>query len=153
MNTKKLAFEYFLCELMKWDMEARSLTEFNTSNDLSILKALKLLFFTVAVDAKDENSLLETIFDNFHAMPLGHVELDIYNQYSDLKYFKIDKRSVQLKTVYWIDVQTSLNAETADLSEFQKSKIKKAISELKSRRFNLILEKAFHHFLYIFQPF
>lgn len=144
MNTKKLAFEYFLCELIKWDMEARSLSDFNKNNDLSILKALKLLFFTVAVDAKDENSLLENIFDNFHAMPLGHVELDIYNQYTDLKYFQIDRKSVQLKNISWNDVQASFNAENIDLSNFQKSKIKTAISELKSRRFNLILEKAFN---------
>ncbi|MFP7657615.1 hypothetical protein [Chryseobacterium proteolyticum] len=136
MDTKKLAFEYFLCELMKWDMEARHLEDFNTNNDLSILKSLKLLFFTVAIDAKNNNPLLN-IFNNFHAMPLGHVELDVYNQYSDLTYFSLDRYSLKLKNISWDDVQKSLNSNTEELSMIQKGKIKNAVLELKKKKIHI----------------
>lgn len=142
--TKKLAFEFFLCELMKWDIEIRELSDFNTDNDLSLLKSLKLLFFTVAVDANNDKSLLEEIFNNFHAMPLGHVELDIYNQYQNLKYFTLDRYSLKLKSMDFKSVLSTINEYTPELTGHQKEKIRNAVTILKNKRKSLILEKAFN---------
>ena len=49
---------------------------------ISKLKALKLLFFTVAIDKSW--SLLDNVFDNFCALPYGPVESDIYDNLGNL---------------------------------------------------------------------
>lgn len=75
-----MAFRYVMFKLIEWyKIESRlsSDSDFNRNNDLSILKVMKLLYFTTAVNAKN-NSLLE-IFDKYVAMPYGHVESDIYD--------------------------------------------------------------------------
>lgn len=80
MTDKKAAFRYVVFKLIEWYKSEKQITtvaDFNQHNDFSVLKVLKLLYFTVAVDAKN-NSLLNT-FDNFVAMPFGHVESDIYD--------------------------------------------------------------------------
>ena len=136
---KKIAFEYFLFELMNWNIEAKRLTSFDERNDLSILKSLKLLFFTVAIDSKNPESLLENTFDNFHAMPLGHVELDIYNQYKNLDSFSLDRSSLQMKNKSWEDITTYFHSTFID----KKSNIKKAVTHLKQVKSSLILESAF----------
>ena len=71
-------FEYIVFQLIDWYKEAYGMEknrEFNQKNDLSILKVIKLSFFVVA---KEHKSLLP-IFNNYYAMPLGHVESDIYD--------------------------------------------------------------------------
>ena len=74
---KKQAFEYLVFKLVKWYKSNHN----SNINDLSILKVLKLTFFVSAVgttrDTKD--TLLDNVFDNYFAMPYGHVESDIYN--------------------------------------------------------------------------
>ena len=80
MNPKTLAFEYLVYQLLDWYKEAFGNVE---ENDLSTLKVLKLLFFVTAISSKNEDeSLLESPFNKFYAMPLGHVEGDVY---SDIK--------------------------------------------------------------------
>ncbi len=79
MNSLKIStFEYIVFQLINWYKEAYRLKDnraFNQGNDLSILKVIKLSFFVVA---NKHESLLRT-FDKFYAMPLGHVESDIYD--------------------------------------------------------------------------
>lgn len=79
MNSLKIStFEYIVFQLINWYKEAYRLEDnraFNQGNDLSILKVIKLSFFVVA---NKHESLLRT-FDKFYAMPLGHVESDIYD--------------------------------------------------------------------------
>jgi uncharacterized phage-associated protein len=97
---KFIAFEYFLLKLLQW---SESQNSNGSINDLSILKALKLLFLVSAADtlAHKNNSLLTDVFNNVHAMPLGHVESDIYNYIrtnnGNLKYFKIDSKQTYRK--------------------------------------------------------
>lgn len=77
-------FEYLLNSLLKWYSEGES----EKDNDLSILKSLKLLFLITAADIEinksDFNNIKEDLlifntFNNFCALPLGHVESDIYD--------------------------------------------------------------------------
>lgn len=72
---KKNAFEYFLYKVLN---EGNALD----TNDFSLLKVMKLLFFTSAVsfyEHKKGDSLLDNVFNNFKALPFGHVETDIYS--------------------------------------------------------------------------
>lgn len=71
---KIYAFDYMITLLNEW-REA-----FNTGNTcrvLSKLSVLKLLFL-VAAPKKDGGEDLLNVFDNFHALPYGPVESDIY---------------------------------------------------------------------------
>ncbi|MDO4225539.1 MAG: DUF4065 domain-containing protein [Bergeyella zoohelcum] len=80
MNNNKIqAFKDILYYLNKWYKEENPDKE---SNDLSILKVMKLLFFVAGVDK--ENHLFD-IFNNFQAWQYGHVEADVYDDYSKHK--------------------------------------------------------------------
>lgn len=92
VNDKSLYFEYVLDALLKWHGE-------NKNNDISMLKALKLLFFITTVKAtKEEAVLLDKIFNNYYAMPLGPVESDIYSlikkREGNLNFFTLDNRTL-----------------------------------------------------------
>ncbi|MFJ1364955.1 type II toxin-antitoxin system antitoxin SocA domain-containing protein [Capnocytophaga canimorsus] len=86
--TKIQAFEEVLYHLNKWYEEKNP----GKDNDLSILKTMKLLFFVSGVDPK--NHLFE-VFNDFQAWQYGHVEAEVYNEYSVRKgvfnYFKLDR--------------------------------------------------------------
>lgn len=79
-DLKIQGFEYLLFKLNEWHKTVTG----EDSNDIGVLKSLKLLFFVSAVNSSVENdkSLIDNLFDNFVAMPYGHVESDVYN---DLK--------------------------------------------------------------------
>jgi hypothetical protein len=76
-TTKIAAFEYVLYKLDEWYKVNNSEKE----NDLSILKAMKLLFFVSGVDIA--NNLFDT-FNRFQAWQYGHVEASLYSRYSQL---------------------------------------------------------------------
>jgi hypothetical protein len=79
-------FEYFLTKLYNYLGQ-------KDSNDLSIVKSLKLVFFLVnsveKPDVDHKYPLLEK-FDNFYALPLGHVESDIYKAIKKIEDFKLN---------------------------------------------------------------
>ncbi|MFL0171638.1 hypothetical protein [Tenacibaculum maritimum] len=91
------AFEYLISKLIEWYNQSNS----NRDNDLSVLKVLKLTFFVSAVgtDSNSEDTLLDNVFDNFVAMPYGHVESDMYTfmKRDVLPNFKITNRETTLK--------------------------------------------------------
>jgi len=70
LDLKIKYFEYFVSHLIK---QTKDYEEFK-NNDFSILKVQKLLFLSCAVNVK-----LLDIFDNWYAMPYGHIEKDIYD--------------------------------------------------------------------------
>lgn len=146
MNQKELAFEHFLVELMRWNMEYKDLKEFDYRNDLSLLKTLKLLFFTVALDSEKSDSLLDNVFDKFYAMPLGPVELDIYDlaKNENLHFFRLDRYKLSIKGNQntWQQVVTEINA-CKILNTNIKAQITNAVSNLKSAKKSLIKQKAF----------
>ncbi|WDF63176.1 type II toxin-antitoxin system antitoxin SocA domain-containing protein [Flavobacterium sp. KACC 22763] len=90
------AFEYLLSRLIDWK------NQYSNNNDLGILKVLKLTFFVSAAgtDQNSKETLLDDIFNNFVAMPYGHVESDVY------KYIKNGLLS-----------NVSINNNTSKLSE------------------------------------
>jgi len=97
---KILYFEYILHGLLQWYREEAGQNE---HNDLSVLKSLKLLFFVAAAKAKSSapSPLLDDVFDDFVAMPYGHVESEIYDHIREkngvLTYYIIDSRKTSAK--------------------------------------------------------
>jgi len=100
MNTLMLdkinLFEAFLGELVNWFCEVNNcdVDDFNShpNNDLSKLKVIKLHFFACSTT----NDALD-IFNDFHAMPYGHVETDVYNGLNNMKFFKITKSRMEIE--------------------------------------------------------
>ena len=132
-NTKEKlkAFEYLIFKLKDWYNE---IDGFNfESNDFSKLKVLKLVFFSAAVNAdKPTFSLLDN-FDNFYAMPYGHVESDIYKNFNSLSLIKVNS------------AMTTINEDAnyfEDLDFIIKSKIENSIFALKTENNNLITYSA-----------
>jgi hypothetical protein len=86
---KLILFEYFLKQLVLWYCEYYNILpeDFNADprNNLSKIKVFKLHFFACSTD----DSALD-IFDNFHALPYGHVESTIFNSLNDLQQFNVD---------------------------------------------------------------
>jgi len=88
-------FEYFLKKLVEWHCRYYEIDikEFNnhSRNDLSKLKVIKLHFFACSTnkDALD-------IFDDFHAMPYGHVESGVYNLLNSLQHCQISSSKLSI---------------------------------------------------------
>lgn len=132
---KLLAFEYVLMNLLKWKEEAFLNSR---GNDLSTLKSIKLLFFVTAVNAKEGNAnmLLDSVFNNFVAMPYGHVESGIYEEIrtrnGKLNYYQINNTNASpLPNVNLLDLETKI-------AEGIKTEILKSIKDLKRMNFDLI---------------
>lgn len=124
-------FEYILFNFSLWYRDENSLTsdeDFNNNNDLSILKVIKLHYFLVSFNSKETNLL--TFFDNFYAMPYGHVESDIYNNIHRLVHFKVDNTKTTIRL--------GVNRQSFTLSESIASEIDLAIENLRGRHPNLI---------------
>ena len=124
-------FEYFAKLLVDWHSQKSG----TTTNDLSTLKVLKLLFFASAVDTKAnyEDTLLDTIFDRYYAMPYGHVESDIYSLIRDNRLINVtinNQRSI-------------INSEIELPSQKLKKDIEKAVESLKISNPNIILASSF----------
>ena len=84
-------FEHFVSRLVK---QTANLDEFR-KNDYSQVKVMKLLFFTCCTDTE-----LLKVFDNWHALPYGHVEKDIhtYMKQNDGKFsfFRVTRFGIEL---------------------------------------------------------
>lgn len=142
---KYLSFEYFLKGIWEWYYE--SFTEkkqTNNENDLSILKCLKLLFLATAaeIDQMESNCdtadlLIENTFNKFSALPLGHVESEIYAHIREMQgtltYFRLTRENL---------IRTDTNFPASWLNVNTNS-IDFAISALKSKNPNLINMKAY----------
>jgi uncharacterized phage-associated protein len=139
-GSKLEAFEFMLFKLIDWFKEKNQLSNndaFNTNNDFSKLKVIKLNFFVAAAGAENQN-LLET-FNNFHAMPLGHVESDIYNDLAGITRYDISSSSLKIKS----DYVNSLESSFPDLSQKIKTNIEAAIDALKKANGNFVSYTAF----------
>ena len=126
-------FQYILFKLLDGS---------NKDNDLSVLKALKLLFFISAVKANknDSDSLIDSVFTQFYAMPYGHVETDIYKEIKDnsgeLDFITINSDETTIKDQ--VDYQTF-----SQLNPTHLSKINDSINFLKEHYGSLFNLKAF----------
>lgn len=139
IDNKIQAFEYVLYKLNEWYKEVYPDKE-DGDNDISILKAMKLLFFVSNINTSDtegEYKDLLDIFDNFQAWPYGHVETDVYNNYkTQAKNINIDRHLLIINNDEEIKNYT-LN----DIDLF--SKIDKSIEYLKKENLDLIKKEAF----------
>lgn len=96
---KILIFEYIIFKLVEWE---KTIQPNITHPEFSFgkLKALKLLFFVVSVDAtRTEHKLLD-IFNRFYAMTYGPVESEVYNAIQNRKtiFYDIKDRITILKS-------------------------------------------------------
>ncbi|KQB38775.1 DUF4065 domain-containing protein [Flavobacterium aquidurense] len=132
-NGKLRAFEYTLLRLTQWYSEIYP----SEDNDISVLKSLKLLFFVSAVDTTVDSTgtLLDEVFDNFAALPLGHVESDVYSgiKEGELLNVTIDNRTSKI---------TNLE-EIEKLDTRYKKKIDEAVFKLKAINYNLVKLSSF----------
>ena len=130
---KRPYFEYLVKLLIKWHREKTGLEQ----NDLSTLKVLKLLFFVSAIDSSPDsnNTLVDDPFNNFYAMPYGHVESDIY----DL----IKKKALVEVSVTNKDSVILNEDPTVDLDNEIKFQLDKSLKNLKETNPNIILASSF----------
>ncbi|WP_439695376.1 type II toxin-antitoxin system antitoxin SocA domain-containing protein [Mucilaginibacter sp. AW1-7] len=94
VQTKLAAFDYVVFRLSEWYTEKNGQWQ---NNDLSRLKVTKLLFFVTAVSSTSDNPGLLNVFDNFAAMPYGHVESEIQDHMHESLNYDISKSSVSFK--------------------------------------------------------
>lgn len=137
-NSKQNHFEYVLHCLLLWYKEVKGNEE---GNDISTLKALKLLFFVSAAKSSSEaESLVDDPFNSFVAMPYGHVELDVYNliQFNGgtLEYFKINNSGTTR-------LKEDLSPLISSLNMGFKKKIDESVDFLKLTNNELILASPF----------
>ena len=134
-GNKIKAFEYVVKCLLDWhnnnnvDENIKSYKAFNK------LKIFKLHFFVSAINADKNNDGLLDIFNNFYALPFGHVESDIYDNLNNLEMFSINASS--------LDVNEDISNYFDDISPITRNKIDKAVQNLKSENPEIINYSAF----------
>ncbi|WP_254562879.1 hypothetical protein [Dyadobacter diqingensis] len=74
---KVKAFEYLIDGFVTWYTREKPNSDY--TSDFTKLKLIKLLFFVSAVNADTDNDGLLDVFNNFYALPFGHVESDVYD--------------------------------------------------------------------------
>lgn len=130
VNNKISTFSYISHELIRWYSE-KNIPE---RNDLSKLKSIKLLFFICACSINEsKQSSLFDVFNEFHAMPYGPVETDIYNAINNnnLSSIKIDTG------------KTTIQGSSPILPDKIKSDIDDALLRLKNINYDMVFMRAF----------
>lgn len=130
---KLQVFEYICHELYRW-YEVESVKRFKQgfySNDLNKLKLMKLLFFVCAASCEKEYLGLLEIFNNFYALPLGHVESDVYDNIGSIKGMVINRYTLELNPDYQVN-----------LTDEHKQLVQSAIAKLKDMNPDIILYSA-----------
>ncbi len=127
-NQKMLAFEYFIDRFIEWHNEISGTK--GIPSDFTILKLIKLNFFAVAVTASPTNEGLLVLFDNFHALPMGHVESEVYSSKNLLNKYSFNGRQLSPKP-----------SHETNYSEIEKYKelLDKAIVSLKHENEMLVM--------------
>ena len=128
---KIFAFDYMLSLFEQWyKEEGKESMNFQNCSKLSMLK---LLFLTAVPKEEGSRDLLD-VFNNFHALPYGPVESDIYNAIQDkrLPSYIVTERSITKKE------NITLPYEIKDYAL-----VKDAVNALKEKNKHLILLNAF----------
>lgn len=129
---KIYAFDYMLSLFEDWYNKENKEQNRGFEN-CSKLSMLKLLFLTAVPKGEDAEDLLD-VFNNFHALPYGPVESDIYNAIQDkrLPSYIITERSITRNE------NLALPYEVGDYTT-----VKDAVNSLKKKNKHLILLNAF----------
>src|SRR5690606_17498402 len=80
-----------------------------------------------------ENTLLN-LFNNFYAMPYGHVESDIYNTIGDLERFVVSNAALQIRQNFINDLSGSFTTIDSQI----KADIDNSIGSLRSKNIDLV---------------
>lgn len=128
-NEKLERTKYILKVLSEWYKEESANT--GDSNDLSILKTLKLIFLLSTINTEGTSNMASLGFTNYKAMPLGPVELDVYNFFKEQLAMAINVKQMNFEEL----PESSISAE-------DKKTIDLLISDLKAKNKNLILMSA-----------
>lgn len=137
MNELKIeCFEYFITHLFKRNVLGIS--------DFNKVKLMKLLFFFCLI----EKSFLE-VFDEFYAMPTGHVEADVKNAINKdkLTHYNIFDFSVSIKS----DLPSISKFENSDnhYNQLIKNSIHKIPDEFLYADSNYLKEQCSHYSTWI----
>lgn len=127
-NNKELKlqlFDYLSLKLIEWYKETGN-SEHEVEHNFSKLKLLKLLFFACAASIKKDGNDLLNYFDNFYAMPYGHVESDVYEQLASSSSFSFLKNTVQIKS----QVLPQIESEIAKLIDESVQKLREQNEEI-----------------------
>lgn len=122
--------KYVLKRLCDWYYELNPNKEASDDNDISILKALKLIFLLSTVEHKNK-SLLDNPFNDFVAMPLGPVETGIYS------FFKANKHIIDYSKTYTKNLEYDIPLDYLNL-------VDNLIDVLKLKNIDLINKTAFY---------
>lgn len=120
-------FSYLVAQLVAWSDEVSLLNQqdaLNQRKSLTKLKLIKLLFFASAVDTSVSGNKLLDVFDNFYAMPYGHVESDVYNEI-------VQRGIFDYSFISGIDVDSIIDAE-------ERAVVDIAVTSLREKNVNLI---------------
>ncbi|WP_313181416.1 hypothetical protein [Sphingobacterium siyangense] len=128
-DQKILATKYMFFSFLKWYGPLKE-----HENDLSLLKVLKLIFFTCSISSKYDDNLLSRGF-NFAAMPFGHVESQVYDFYKEGVFANIIDTKHIVPNTLSENLFTPLNLDLRLL-------IDTSINDLISTNCNLIYESA-----------
>lgn len=120
LESNKIAcFEFMMDELVAWVIKLGG----DPKTELNLLKVIKLNFFIAAASSSEgEKGLLE-VFDNFHAMPYGHVESSVYDAVKGIP--GLSKYSLKGGSIEW-------NQNSIHLDILSQNRIKDSILKIRS---------------------
>lgn len=114
-------FEFLMDELVKWVGEKGG----NPKKDLNLLKIIKLNFFIAAASSSETSEGLLTVFDEFYALPYGHVESDVYNIIKGQSIARLSKYTIVSNGIDWSeDVNMSIEGNYSNAIKSSISKIR-----------------------------
>lgn len=124
---KLIPFNYIVNQIIIWYNDQGGDFE---KNDLSKLKLTKLLFFISAASTMSGKLGLLNIFDNFYAMPYGHVESEIQDRMEQSIYYEISRNKLAFKPNYNGFVNNIEDTLVTEMIDFAIKDLKKINSEL-----------------------
>lgn len=133
---KYMLFEYMIDGIIDWYNEVEQGVDIY--NELNRLKLIKLNFFISAASTEGKKEGLLAYFDDFRAMPFGHVESQVYDQ---VKSFTSEPRKYQLGK-YSLKVEEVPANYFSEIEEF-KSNVDVAIHLLRGKNNNIVKYRSF----------
>lgn len=123
---KVKAFEYLSHEFISWFKEIKP--DEKVEDNFCTLKLIKLHFFVCAASSDSKNLGLLHGFDNFYALPYGHVESNVYEQINNTVTLKLKRNNIILNEI----PQGYFNDLPVDI-------LKEAINSLKEKNKDIVL--------------
>ncbi len=149
---KVYLFEYMIKSVVEKYKTLNDVKESDVFSAFSKLKLIKLNFFISAVNANEEDNGLLDIFNNFYAMPYGHVESDVYEgiQNEGLNYYSFSNN--QLIALHQFPIDTRFLEEKKRIDGALDSLILKSRDILNASAYQLVeLSHRWHSWRIMFE--